>query len=63
MNSYLVYYNRHQYIDLSDAPQTATRIVKAETPDEAREMVRSSATKSLKYQHMGMVFQADQINK
>lgn len=63
MNSYLVYYNRHRYADLSDTPQTATRIVKAETPDNARDMVRSSVTKSLKYQYMGMVFQADQINK
>jgi hypothetical protein len=63
MNSYLVYFNRHQYIDLSDSPQTATRIVKAETPDEAREIVRNSGTKSMIRQHMGMVHQADRINK
>ena len=59
LNKYRVYYNLHLYGDLSGRPKSASRIVKANSPDEAREKVRELGQVGRLY--IGMVFDAELI--
>ena len=59
MNKYRVFYNLHVYGDLSGRPRSASRIVKADSPDEARNKVRELVQAGRLY--IGMVFDAELI--
>lgn len=52
-----VAYLTHGYIDCSDKPRLAYRIVNADTSDEAREIVRAMGKVGNRY--IGMVHQAE----
>lgn len=60
MNKYRVAYLTHKYIDLSDTPRIAYRVVKAETADEAREIVRGMEKAGSRW--IGMIHNAEQLD-
>ena len=39
MTRYRVYYNGHRYSDYSDTPHSLTRIIEADTPEDAMQAV------------------------
>ena len=57
METYRVRYNTHRYQDCSDLPKSASRLVKAESPDAAREAVRQLGKAGSRY--IGLVFDAE----
>lgn len=52
-----VYFNTHKYVDWSDEARPASVVVKAETADEAREIVRARARHGKRY--IGSIHQAE----
>jgi hypothetical protein len=52
-----VAYLTHTYVDCSDRPRLAYRIVNADTSDEAREIVR--AMEKVGNRYIGMIHQAE----
>lgn len=54
-----VWYLTHKYIDCSDTPRLSSRIVKAESRDEAREIVRKMEKAGSRY--IGMIHTAELI--
>ena len=57
---YRVHYNTHKHVDCSDTPRSASRIVRASTPDEARERVRAMDKAGSRY--IGMIHHAELVD-
>ena len=57
MSKFRVAYLTHKYIDCSDKPRLAYRLVEADTSDEAREIVRAMDKAGSRY--IGMIHQAE----
>lgn len=57
---YVVTFNAHNYSDFSDSPVSRQRIVRASSPNDAREIVRSLNKSGKKY--IGMVHNAEELH-
>ncbi len=59
-----VYYNTHRYVDCSDTARACSRIVRAATADEAREIVRNmERVGSRQPRWIGMVHNAEPLQR
>ena len=56
-----VFYNKHKYVDCSDNAISSSRIVVANSADEAREIVRDMKKAGKMY--IGMIHQAEEITE
>ena len=58
---YRVAFLTHKYIDRSDTPRLTYRTVRADSPDEAREIVRNMDRAGSRY--IGMIHQAEVVEE
>lgn len=61
MPKYRVAYLTHKYVDRSGTPRLAYRTVVADSPDEAREIVRNMDKAGSRY--IGMIHQAEEVEE